>query len=256
MTDQSRLYPDRATSDQPADPADTPRSDTIPRAILDKMPAGVAWHRLVLDEAGRPQDFVFLEVNRAFEDLTGLARGEILGRSLSQVLPGNTEANRAWVQSYGRVAQTGQEVSFEQYSAVLDRWFLITAYCPQEGQFVTFFQDITEAKQMAEDLADLTARHQTALESCPTPVVICDLEGVVRYLNPALERVLGWTVADLLDGPVSRFLDRSPGTGPGGQARVKTGDGREMTVALVVSPLKDSAGGPAGHIVFLDRPES
>ncbi len=254
MTDQTRLDPKRTATDPPSNPADAPRSDTIPRAILDKMPAGVSWHRLVLDEAGQPADFVFLEVNQAFEDLTGLARDDIIGRSLSQVLPGNTEANRTWVKSYGRVAQTGQEVSFEQYSAVLDRWFLITAYCPREGEFVAFFQDITEAKQVAEDLADLTARHQTALESCPTPVVICDLEGVVRYLNPALERVLGWTVADLLDESVSRLLDRP--LGAGGQARVKTRDGGEMTLALVVSPFKDSAGGPAGHIVFLDRAES
>jgi PAS domain S-box-containing protein len=251
MTDQTRFDPDRTANPSP-DPVGDRRPESIPRAIIDNMPAPVAWHRIVLDDSGRPVDFVFLEVNRAFEELTGLAADDLVGRRPGEVLPGSAEPDSGWVQAYGRVAQTGREVSFEQYSPVLDRWFLITAYSPATGEFVTFFQDITEARQAAEDLADLAARHQTVLESCPAPVVICDHEDSIRYLNPALERVLGWTLADLLDKPITRLLGQPPGDGPGGPATVKTGDGRELSATLVVSPLTDAAGDPAGHIVFID----
>jgi PAS domain S-box-containing protein len=256
MTDQNRLHPDQAASVPPSDQTAPPESDTIPRAIFHQIPAAMAWHRLVLDEDGQPQDFVFLEVNRVFEELTGLKRDEIIGRGLGQVLPGGSEAGRDWIQSYGRVALTGREVTFDQYSAPLDKWFLITAFCPQPGQFVTFYQDITEARQAAEDLLDLQLRHQIALESCPTPLFISDSEGLVRYLNPALETALGWTVEDLLDRPVSLLLDKPLARCAGQPVRAKTKDGRETAVALHVSPINDAAGDPAGHVVFLGRPES
>jgi hypothetical protein len=40
--------------------------------FFDKMLDGFAYHRIVVDGSGRPVDYVFLEVNQAFEKMTGL----------------------------------------------------------------------------------------------------------------------------------------------------------------------------------------
>ena len=69
--------------------------------ILGKMPTGYAFHRIVLDETGRPVDFVFLDVNAAFEELTGFRRQDVIGKSARDILPDQAEAGREWIEACG-----------------------------------------------------------------------------------------------------------------------------------------------------------
>ena len=50
------------------------------------MPVGYGYHRIILDDNGRPCDYTFLEVNPAFEVCTGLVPKDILGKRLTEVL--------------------------------------------------------------------------------------------------------------------------------------------------------------------------
>jgi len=51
------------------------RTEAFYRAILENMNFGYAFHQIVTDSTNRPIDYVFLEINPAFEKLTGLKRG-------------------------------------------------------------------------------------------------------------------------------------------------------------------------------------
>lgn len=42
--------------------------------FFDKMIGAFAYHKLVVDKTGKPVDYIFLEVNHAFEAMTGLKR--------------------------------------------------------------------------------------------------------------------------------------------------------------------------------------
>jgi len=44
---------------------------------------GWAYHQLVVNENNIPVDYTFLEVNEAFEKLTGLVAKEILGKKVT-----------------------------------------------------------------------------------------------------------------------------------------------------------------------------
>ncbi len=46
--------------------------------MMTEAPFGAAYHKIILDDNGKPVDYVFLEVNRAFERLTGLKAKDIL----------------------------------------------------------------------------------------------------------------------------------------------------------------------------------
>lgn len=46
-------------------------------SFLNKMLDGFAYHKIVFDKAGKPVDYVFLEVNNAFEKMMGLKREQI-----------------------------------------------------------------------------------------------------------------------------------------------------------------------------------
>ncbi len=122
------------------------------RQIFDNMLSGAAYHRIVLDDAGRPIDYIFIEINPAFERLTGLKRDEVVGRRVTEVIPGIERGDFDWIGTYGDVVQTGEKKRFEQYSEPLSRWYEVTAYRPCPGHFVALFDDITERRQSRDEL--------------------------------------------------------------------------------------------------------
>jgi PAS domain S-box-containing protein len=113
---------------------------------------GFAYYEIILDEQGQAVDYRFLGLNAAFEELTGLKRKAVLGKTVTQVLPEIREDDFDWIGVYGNVALTGQGVTFESYSKSLDRWYAISAHCPRRGYFATILQDISERKRAENEL--------------------------------------------------------------------------------------------------------
>ena len=148
--------------------------------LFRNMLSGYALHELVLDDAGHPVDYIFLEVNHAFEESTGLKREDILGKRVTEVLPGIQNDPANWIETYGRVVLTGQDLHLEQYSEPLKRWYAVTAYKTGELQFSTIFQDITERKQSDQLI-------QTLAESAADVVDDDFLKTLVRSLCDWLE---------------------------------------------------------------------
>jgi len=111
--------------------------------LFENMMNGFALHEIICDDEGCPIDYRFLDVNPAFERLTGLTSETILGKTVLEVMP-NTE--RYWIERYGRVAISGEPIEFENFSREVDRYFLVMAYRPAPQQFACVFQDITDRK--------------------------------------------------------------------------------------------------------------
>lgn len=140
------------------------RSETKYRALFENMIDGFAFHEVVVNDAGRPVDYVFLEVNSAFEQLTGLKRSDIIGKKVTDVLPGVERDPADWIGVYGDVALTGREQRFEQRAEGLNKWYSVSAFSPMKGYFVAVFEDITERKKADAEtrrhLEDLRAANE------------------------------------------------------------------------------------------------
>ena len=126
-------------------PASLPALD-IYRSLFEHTINGLAFHEVVLDAEGCPIDYVFLEVNAAFEKQTGLRRESILGRRVTEVLPGIERDAADWIGRYGRVALTGESIRFQQFSATLGRWYDVAAFSPARGYFAVVFSDVDGAQ--------------------------------------------------------------------------------------------------------------
>ena len=117
--------------------------------LFESMTSGFALHEIILDEGGKPSDYRFLDVNPAFEQLTGWKAADLIGRTVRDALP---ESEIFWTETYGRVAATGEPFHFENYSEKLDRYFEVTVYEPEPGRYASMFQDITGRKRVEEAL--------------------------------------------------------------------------------------------------------
>ena len=131
-------------------------SETKYRLLFESMLNGFAYHHIITDDGGCPVDYVFLEVNEAFLQMTGLVREDIVGKRVTEVLPGITQSDFNWIEVYGRVASQGETLCFEQYSRELNRWYSVLAYSAGAGYFSTVFDDITQRKKLEDELRHLS----------------------------------------------------------------------------------------------------
>jgi diguanylate cyclase (GGDEF)-like protein/PAS domain S-box-containing protein len=110
-------------------------------------------------------------------------------------------------------------------------------------------------------------RALVTLASIADAVVTTDLLGAVEYLNPAAERLTGWTAAAAIGQPLDRVLPlvsdlsgesvespvalclREGSVSPDEQVSVRRVEGTLLPVAYNVAPLRDHSGGIAGIVV-------
>ncbi len=148
------------------------RSEDRYRSLFENMLDAFAVHKVVLDENNKPVDYIFLEVNDTFETQTGLMREKIIGKKVTEIMPGIENDPADWIGTYGKVALTGKEIRFEQYSAPLKEWYRVLAYSPKKNHFATIFTSITEAKQAEKTLRESEELHRVLFDSSQDAMMI------------------------------------------------------------------------------------
>jgi PAS domain S-box-containing protein len=122
------------------------------RSLFDNMINGYAYCKMIFNEKYQPADFIYLEINEAFEKLTGLKRESVIRRKVSEAIPGTKEANPEIFAIYGRVAKTGKAERFELFFKPLNIWLDISVYGPKKDYFVAIFENITKRKELEQEL--------------------------------------------------------------------------------------------------------
>jgi PAS domain S-box-containing protein len=133
------------------------------RTLFNSIDAGFCVIEMIFDDAGQPIDYVFVEINAAFESVTGLVHAQ--GRRMRDLAPSHEQH---WFDIYGRVALTGEPTRFQQEARALDRWYNVFAFRIGESgsrKVGVLFEDVTARKrseqrrlflaELAEKLAPL-----------------------------------------------------------------------------------------------------
>ena len=115
--------------------------------LVESLPDALAYHQIVTDSAGKPVDYIFHDVNRAFEEIFGLPKERVMGKRISEVFPNIRCSDFDWIGTFGKVALTGENLRFEYYYESTKCWYEITAYRSEPGYFAVIFRDISENKK-------------------------------------------------------------------------------------------------------------
>lgn len=134
-------------------------------SLFQNMTEGFAHCKIITDVYGKPVDFIYLDINSAFERITGLKKENVVGRLVTEAIPGIAEAHPELFEIYGQVALTGNTARFEIEFKPLSLWLSISVYSPKKEFFVATFQDITERKKAETELKRVN-RMLTMLSHC------------------------------------------------------------------------------------------
>jgi len=220
------------------------------RYLFEHLLNGVAYCKMIF-ENGQPQDFIYLEVNSAFESLTGLK--DVVGKKVTEVVPGIREANPELFEVYGRVAMTGKPERVETHVEALKMRFSISVYSYEKKYFLAVFDLITETQHAAEYFRKL-------VDASPDAIVVTNSTGKIILVNLQTEELFGYSRYEILGKNVDSLLPeryrsrhginrltyfhkplvRQMGVGLALFALTK--DGAEFPVDISLSPLQTEEG--------------
>lgn len=158
------------------------------RSLFDNMLDGFAYCKMLFED-GKPQDFVYIDVNEAHERLTGLKN--VIGKKVTDVVPGIRESNPEMFEIAGRVASKGVPAKFETFVQPLGIWLSSSVYSTERGHFVAVFDNITDRKRAEESLRQLLNFRESLIDSIPNPIFYKDVNGKYLGCNQAFASLIG-----------------------------------------------------------------
>ncbi len=173
------------------------------QSLYDNINVALALHEMVYDKKGIPVDFIFLDCNLAYENLTQLKKDNIVGKMGRDVIP-NLE--QKWIDTYSKVALTGEAIAIIDHSDYLDKYWEVKAYSPKKGQFAVALTDITERIKTENALKESEAKFRTITEQMSDMVFLTDEKSHIKYVSPAAENIFGYLSKEMCGHSFMDFL--------------------------------------------------
>lgn len=129
------------------------------RMLFEAMDEGFCVIEMIYDQQGKPYDYLFVEINQAFEKQSGLH--DARGKTIRQLVP---DQDGSWYEIFGNVVRTGEAIRFDNPSPAVQRHFdVFAARIGGEGSKLIgiLFKDITERKRNEREL--LSAKEKAEL---------------------------------------------------------------------------------------------
>ncbi len=170
------------------------RAETALRITLESIADGF----LAVDA-----DWRFVYLNAAAERTLNFRREDILGKSFWEVFPPavGTRLEREY-----RRAAAGESVDFENLYEPWGRWFHNRCFPREGGGMTLYFRDITEQKQAEEVRRESEERLRAIIETAVDAIIVIDEKGLIQSINPATERIFGYTPNDVAGKNVSLLM--------------------------------------------------
>jgi len=241
------------------------------RLLFENMTAGFALFQRPYGHHDHPQDFRYLEVNPAFERLTGLKAEACVGHSIKGFLPATTQP---WIELFSVVRAGGKPATHQIYIQETGRHFDVFAFSPRHNQFAIILLDITERTRAEEALQEKTReleRVNLELEQLATVfthvregVIITDPDGTIVAVNQAFCQISGYTREEMIgQNPrllksgvhssefYSRMWQSLQSNGHwSGEIWNRHKNGKNLAVLLTISGVRDNSGATRHYVAL------
>jgi two-component system sensor kinase FixL len=153
---------------------------------------------------GLTLDGVVTDWNRGAETIFGYSAGEIVGKSISLILPHGHENEESEI--LARLKEGDRVEHFEtrrrrKNGEIFDVSLSAAPLHDGQGRLVgasKVARDITAAKRSQTALAEREAHLQSVLDTVPDAMVVIDVRGIMQSFSTAAERLFGYSAAEAI----------------------------------------------------------
>ena len=218
------------------------------------------------------QGFEVVFANARSAEMFGYTQEEVIGKTIHELLPPETVEELADVHERRK---RGERVP-TQYETTLTR--KDGTRCPVEfsARIIEYqgapavsivVRDVTERKLMEQALRESEAQLRTMFEEAAIGIALVDMTGIPIKINPALQRMLGYTKEELSSIALTEYIHPDDATANAGpfqeimagardeyhvEKRYTRRDGRSIWGRQTVSAVKDSEGNPLFAIAMIE----
>ena len=253
---------DEAAEHKP-DMGDEVEAATLHRLLFERMSNAVAIAEATLGQDGKPADYRIIDVNPAFERLTGFAADRFAGKLISEVRP---DLREDLIGRANRVASSGEPDEFEGRDEASDRTVLIRLSRVGPTLLMAMIEDVTEARRAEAAVRERNAFIETIVTSAGEGFAVFDRDLRCLVWNPmmehlsglAAEQVFGRRPSDLFPAEMASRVEA------GLRHAIESGDarpqeheytlpraGQRIWLLGAYRPHKDDAGAVIGAIVSI-----
>ena len=165
--------------------------------LFRNMINGLALYELKLDDTDKPTSCICLEVNPAFEKITGISSSSIVGREITNPLGETTDDSSSFLEKCFRVVLQGESLEFEHYSRNTDKHLSIHSFILGENRLAAIITDITETVIARKEMEKRDWQLETIVNHTEEVFYIHDNNGNMEFISPLSTNIFGHSLENL-----------------------------------------------------------
>ena len=160
--------------------------------LFNSLEEGFMLNEVIYGSDGDLMNFKILEINNSFENMFGISKKNIIGKTIRGIYP---EINSNWIDACARVALNGKGTHHNIYFKTLDKHFKVNIISPTKGQFIIFFNDITDIIKANEVLK----KQSILFDNAKDIILYLKSDGGIIDANKTAIKIYGYSHSELLD---------------------------------------------------------
>lgn len=120
--------------------------------LFQNLSEGFVHCKIITNSKNQPIDWIYLDVNPAYQKINNTKASDIIGKKVSEVFPELLNDDFGWAQKFGETALHGKNQIIEGYVPSLKKHFFLKIFSPKKGEFAVTISDFTELKNKEKAL--------------------------------------------------------------------------------------------------------
>jgi two-component system, LuxR family, sensor kinase FixL len=195
---------------------------------------------------GKTIDGTVTSWNEAASQLFGYSEEEMIGANIRRLIPQERQEEEASILGHiaaGRAIKHYETARLHKDGRLLRVCVSVSPIRDASGTIIgasKIVHDIGAEKLAEENLRDSEARYRAIVETALDAIIIIDEAGQIQSVNPACERLLGYSPAELVGRNVSIIMPDPHRSAHDGylSAYLKTGNAKIIGIGREVQPQR------------------